>query len=396
MTKSIVFVSSDRVPIPPKYGGATQMYVYGVSKALSKMGLKVHIITLGEADGIYEKNNITFHNFRLDTTLAKSFSALFGLINKANENLPYVTYKILHILRRIEKMYGPIDAIYTHYFTTTVAPILYKKLYNGNLKLIHHYHNEPTPKKCDIWVAKNCDKLYAVSNYVKKQAIKFLKVNESKIKVIYNAINVDEFCYKEETRREIRSKLGIMNNEYVLLYVGRIMPEKGLHVIVQALPQILKDVGNVKLVVIGPLGHYWRLEKKYFNETMLLAAKNATEYCIVYVGFVKPGLEVSKYYSASDVFVFPSFFNEACPSVVLEAMACSLPIVAHNVGGVAELISNEKVGVLIKVGDVEELAKKVSERLTTLEDRNKRGRSRIINKFSFSAVARKLYYEFFS
>lgn len=393
MTTRIVFVSSDVLPVPPKRGGAVETYVYGISKALSKLGLEIHIIALGEADGKYIKNNITFHTFQLDTTLAKLFSALFGLINMPSKNLPYVTYKILRTLRKIEKTYGLVDVIYTSYFTTTVSPILYKKLYNRKLKLVHHYHNEPKskPNMFHKWIAKNCDFLFAVSNYVKKQVVKLLKVHESRVKVVYNAIDTREFCYRKDARCEIRRKLGISDKEKVILYVGRIIPEKGLRIIVQALPQILKDVGNVKLVAIGPVGQYWCLEKTYFNETMRRAAKNATEDHLIYAGFVKPGLETSKYYSASDVFVFPSLFNEGCPTVVLEAMACSIPIVAHNVGGVSELINNGKAGVLVKPGDVEELGEKISESLTILEDRDVRGRFNVVNNFSFTTVAQRFY-----
>lgn len=395
MTRRIVFVSSDVLSIPPRFGGAAETYVYGISKVLSKMDLKIHVITLGE-DGTYIKENIIFHNFPLDKRLTRIHSVHFRLIC----NLIDVTYKILRILTEIKKIYGSIDLIYTHYITTSIAPILYKKIYDKKLRLIHHYHHEPNPNayfvreraqaNLEKWIAKKCDVLYTVSSYLKRRVVRLLEVDEKKVRVVYNAINTKEFHYNEEYRCEIRKKLGIADQEKMLLYVGRIIPKKGLHVVIQALPLILKQKKNVKLVIIGPLGDYRSFEKTYFNR-MMRRAPSLKDH-LTYVGFVPPGLEVSKYYSASDLLVFPSFCNEACPTVLLEAMACSLPIVAHNIGAVEE-IAKENFGVLVKPGNVGELAEKILEMLGKSDSREME--EDFVIDFSLSAVAQKLYDESF-
>jgi len=349
----VVQIGTDKLPCPPKFGGAIETYLYSISKELARNGLEVHLITLGDKEGTYVKDNVIFHTFALNPLPAKTSSSIFCLFSSANKHVFYLSFKILRLLRRIEKEYGPINVIHTHYFTTCIAPILYKRIYHKNAKLILHLHNEPKSNRINKWIAREYELLLSVSNFVKQSAAKNLGVNEKKVKVIYNGIDTTFFSFNEKWRRNMREKLGIKDDALVLLFVGRIVPEKGLHLLIQALPKLVEYGIRFKLLVVGPKGHFDSEEGDYFRKVEKLSKDLNLSNNILFFGTLKKE-EVIKIYSSSDIVVVPSIWDDPCPSVVLEAMACQRPVVAFSVGGIPELLDNQ-VGYLLRLKSADEI-----------------------------------------
>jgi len=195
------------------------------------------------------------------------------------------------------------------------------------------------------------------------QAQKFLDlgVEKSKIEIIYPSVDVDEFdemlndpSVAEESF--YTRKWGIKDN-HVVLIIGRIEKRKGLQHVIQALPNVIKQIPDVKLIIVGP-------DAGYINDLKRMVATLGLTRYVVFTGALSD-LEMKKAILYADVFVLPSE-QENFPEVTLKAAYLKKPIVASSVGGIPEFIEDGKNGFLVEVGDIEEISKAT---MTLLTDR---------------------------
>ena len=313
---------------------------------------------------------MVFHAFPLNSLMAKLISSITKLlVGELNKNIPCVNLLILRILRNIEKSYGAIDIIHSHYFTTSIAPILYRKIYDGRTRLIFHYHNKPKSNRINVWVAKKYDLSLAVSNFIKDSIIRNLGIEESRVKVVYNGVDTTIFKPCEELQEKICKKFRINDEDVVVMYVGRIVPEKGLsHVIIALHYLINKYRKKVKLLVVGPKGHFDIKEDKYFKYVEMLVSKLGLRDNVLYVG-EREHKSLAEFYNAADIVVVPSLCEEAFGMVAIEAMACEKPVVTYDTGALPEIVENEKTGIVVERNDIELLAKAL---LELIEDKTLR------------------------
>lgn len=168
-------------------------------------------------------------------------------------------------------------------------------------------------------------------------------------------------------------------NRRIILYSGRLLAMKGVDDLVDAIPEILKIIGKHDLLFVfaGP-GDY----SKYRQKLDKLNVKS--DY--LFTGSL-PRDSIIKLIRKSALAVLPSY-NENCPFAILESMACGTPVVASNVGGIPEIITNEVDGLLVEPGNPDVLAKTIARLLSDTSFRNilgQRARSKIAQKFSWQA-----------
>jgi len=181
-----------------------------------------------------------------------------------------------------------------------------------------------------IWeniVLRNIDYFYALS----KDEINYLKQVAPKSKIKFQTMGIEEYYFKEVDKKMARKKLAWEVDKKIVLYLGRLIPVKGLDYLLRA----MKKIPEVELKVIG-----WGDEKFYKNYAKNLGLKN--------VEFVGPIFYEKKlsYLSASDVFVLPSI-KEGAPVSLMEAMAMNVPSVVTDVGGTTLMIKNGENGVIV-------------------------------------------------
>jgi len=165
-----------------------------------------------------------------------------------------------------------------------------------------------------------------------------------KVVVIPNGIDSDRFdsrsCAKEDPTHED-------GGEHIILYVGRLVYRKGIHVLVKAMPQILREFPDARLLIAGEgvMGNLIRI---------LIKSLDLKDH-VKLLGFV-PNENLPDLYGLSQVFVLPSLYCESFGITLLEAMASGKPVVASNVGGVPEVVEDEVTGLLFRKGDERALA----------------------------------------
>lgn len=206
----------------------------------------------------------------------------------------------------------------------------------SNAKLVYHLHNEKldkrVPKFQEIYDA--ADGILTVSNYIKK-CVQTINPLDQKTQTIYNGINLAAF------RKNVtidRTALGFRNDDFVLIFSGRINREKGIMELIEAINQ-LTDYPQIKLMVLGSSFYGNVTDEDDFTRELRFKAESLKER-IIFTGFI-PYPDIPEYLSIADVAVIPSVWDDPFPTTVLEAQAMGLPIIATNRGGIPEEVTED-------------------------------------------------------
>ena len=213
-------------------------------------------------------------------------------------------------------------------------------------------------------VLSHADVIISPSEYYINES-RFLGKYRDKIVVIPNGIKIDEFDI-DYSKEECRKKLGLPLDGKILLFLGTLSPHKGPDILLRAMPKILKSIPDVKLVFVGSGEIRKKLER--------MCKKIGIEKNVKFTGFVGDILKKALYYKSADVFVLPSFL-EIFGIVNLEAMACSVPIVASKVGGIPDVVKDGENGLLVPPKDSEALADAIIYLLENEDIREKMGKN---------------------
>lgn len=179
-------------------------------------------------------------------------------------------------------------------------------------------------------------------------------VSPGKISVLHNSINANGASNEDADLRTFKERLGIERGERVVLAVGRFSREKAHADLINALGALhsVNSSLNFRLVIVGDGPERRRIERA--AETQGIASR------VIFVGHVG---NVRPFYGLADALVLPSH-SEGSPNVLLEAMAEGLPVVATAVGGVPEIVENEKSALLVAPRDTDAMASAIGRVLT--------------------------------
>jgi len=171
-------------------------------------------------------------------------------------------------------------------------------------------------------ILSKIDSIIAVSNIAKKFIESF--VSDKEIYVIPNGVDIDRF--NPNGSRNFREKF---DDIFIILFVGRLVRRKGVHLLIEAMKYVANEVNNVKLIVAGdgPL--------KNFLKNRILDL-NLSEH-VELLGKVDDRL-LPDLYRSSNLFILPSIYGESFGIVVLEAMACGTPVLVSRIGGLREIV----------------------------------------------------------
>jgi len=170
-------------------------------------------------------------------------------------------------------------------------------------------------------------------------------INPSRIVVIRNAIGYAEVV-PQKSKKDIKTSLGIKNDEVVIGTVGRLGPEKGQIVFLKAFKNVLRHFPHVKAIIIGD-GQERNSLKRYCEENNI--SRN-----VVFTGYVN---NVADYYQIMDILVIPSL-SEGLPNVLLEAMSFGVAVIATAVGGIPEVVKANS-GILVPPGNRKKLGEEI-------------------------------------
>ena len=189
------------------------------------------------------------------------------------------------------------------------------------------------------WALKQATQLVAVSDKI-ADTMQNLGADPTKISVIPNGVDCGKF--RSLPREQARDDLGIPQDRPLILAVGYRLELKGFHLLIDAIPQIREKFPNVLVAIVGGQAR-WATDFLPQIEERIRANDVADH---VLIAGNRPQDELSKWYSAADVLSILSS-REGSPNVLMEALACGLPAVATRVGGIPDLLSDDRLGILL-------------------------------------------------
>jgi glycosyltransferase involved in cell wall biosynthesis len=254
----------------------------------------------------------------------------------------------------------------------SVSPSLRMKLSNIFMQHLARIEKE---------AATQATLIVTVSQYSAQKIVQLYGADEKKIRIVPNGVDPRRFKPTEDCEK-IRDVIG-GNSEHVILFVGNLIPRKGLHYLIEAAKQVIKENKETKFVVVGdgPLKSHLISHSK----------EQGVSDNFAFLGYV-PEDTLHRLYNCADVFASPSI-QEGQGITLLEAQATAKPVVAFNVTAITEVVKNKETGLLVKPNSYE-LANAI---LTLLSDkplREKMGRSgrEFVSKtFSWDVCAQKMF-----
>jgi glycosyltransferase involved in cell wall biosynthesis len=381
---NVCFVTPEYYPI----SGGTGAYVYYLSRSLQKLGHNVHVVArhIQDSEGVVNGVNVHYRKGKGNAVtrywrFARSASRK---IKELNEKIGLdIIHANLPLVPNFAIPNNSAKALVCAVHSTWKGEAIVTKRdnpknLNPNEKMMLRFNF--MLRSYEKKLMDRADALIAVSKYTVDELTELYGIDEEKIHVIYNGVDINKF--KPRTNKtELQQEFGLEEKQKIVLFVGRLYHRKGLEILLHSIPSVLQEFNDVKFAISGT---GFKEKEKSLRK---LAKKLKIEDSVSFLGYV-PDEKLPDLYAASDMFVLPAIY-ENFPFAILEAQATALPVISTKVGGIPEFLTDYENGFVIDPGDSTQLTQKV---LTLLRDSKlakemgERGRKLIEEKLSWRLI----------
>ena len=374
---------------PPRIVGGIARVVHDLSKRLIKDGHEVTVVTYRDNADVPEYENDKGVNvYRVDNYMIHPNNFIdwimqlnFNMLSKATEFI---------------NKEGGFDVIHAHDWLVTYAAKSLKNAYDIPIVATIHateagrnsgIHDETQRYINDTeWLLTyEATEVIVNSNYMKNEIQRLFGLPFDKINVIPNGINLSNFTGIErdyDFRRQYA-----MDNEKIILYVGRLVYEKGVQHLIAAMPKILSNYHDAKLIIAGRGG--------MMDELRAEASNLGLNDKIYFTGYLN-SKQVQKMYKCADVAVFPSTY-EPFGIVALEAMLAGVPTVVSDVGGLDEIVTHGVDGMKSYAGNANSIADSVTALLYDHQlatNVSKKAKQKVKDQFNWEKIAQDTHFTY--
>ena len=371
---------------PPRIVGGIARVVNDLSKRLIKDGHDIYVVTYREGSAPYYENDKGVHVYRVDNYMINP-NNFIDWIMQLNFNM---VAKVNELIAKGEKF----DVIHAHDWLVAYAAKTLKNSYDLPLVSTIHateagrnggIHNEVQRYINDTeWMLTyESSEVIVNSKFMKNDLQRLFGLPYEKINVVANGINSTAYSGVEKDydfRRQYAA-----DNEKIILFMGRLVYEKGVQHLISAMPKILENYHDAKLVIAGKGGMLDELKAQV--EAMGLGQK------VYFTGYLN-AKQVSKMYKCADISVFPSTY-EPFGIVALEAMLAGVPTVVSDVGGLNEIVEHGVDGMKSYAGNPNSLADSILELLFNpqlCESISKKAKTKVKNEYSWTKIAQDTHF----
>ena len=373
---------------PPRVVGGIARVVHDLSHRLIKDGHDVTVITYRDGNIPYFENDGGVKVYRVDNFMISPNNFIdwimqlnFNMIAKANELV-------------VEGK--NFDVIHAHDWLVAYAAKTLKTSYK--LPLVSTIHATEAGRNSGIttetqkyindteWMLTyESSEVIVNSNYMKNELQRLFGLPFEKINVIPNGINSYNFSGVEKDY-DFRRQYA-MDNEKIILFMGRLVYEKGVQYLIDAMPKILANYNDAKLIIAGKGGMIDELKAK----VSYLGLDNK----VYFTGYLN-SKQVQKMYKCADISVFPSTY-EPFGIVALEAMLAGIPTVVSDVGGLNEIVKHGVDGMKSYAGNPNSIADSI---LTLLYDHKlcetitKNAKQKVKQEFNWQKIAQDTHFTY--
>ncbi|MBE0517274.1 MAG: glycosyltransferase family 4 protein [Methanophagales archaeon] len=351
---------------PHKVGGLAE-HVYELSKALTRKGQEVHVVTLGTFpyEGI---GGVCLHGIAIDTSRP-------DFISRMNEEMKKLGASIIEAPDTDRDI-----IIHAHDWMVSSAAIdlafEYQKPLVSTIHSTEFGRSQGIKEGYQMRIHELEDRLVGLSGHVivcsesMRREIQSLFGVTEKISVIPNGVDASKFDFSLDSAA-LKERFCGSKGSTMIVFIGRLVYQKGINVLIGAMPRILGSCsrahGDVKLLIVGEGPMRPQLER----DAVYLGVSNH----VVFTGYLDD-YTVRSLLKAADVVVLPSLY-EPFGIVALEAMAARTPVVASDVGGLSELLGNGE-GIKVPPDNSESLADIIINILCVDDERRRIEREKMV------------------
>lgn len=344
--KKIAILTSGILPVPAVQGGAVENLIDFYLEYNEQH--KLHDITVYSVWHPNVKKHPALqstvnHYYYIDTS--SYFAKLKRKLYKMFHADEYYNYFIEYFF---EQAYTHIAKERYDYIVLENRPGYALKLLHSNSHIVLHLHNDLlnniTPQNCAIF--RSLTGILTVSNYIKTRVSTIVSsgCESSKIITVHNGIDIGRFVNAQPIPR---AKLGIKEEDFMVVFSGRIIPEKGILELIKAVKAI-NDITNLKLLIIG--ASFYGIDNRVSDYMQILIDEvKPISDKVIFTGYVDYD-DMPIYLKAANVSVIPSLWDEPFGLTVLEAMAAGLPLITTKGGAIPEIC--EDTAILIERNDI--------------------------------------------
>jgi len=370
---------------PPRIIGGISPHVYYLSKSLAENGVKVHVVTCDFPGSPPHEVLDGVEVFRIDSY--KNPSPDFATwVYLMNVNMQKEAASI------IKDLDGNVDILHAHDWLVATAGIGLKHVFRKPLFVtMHsteigrrngiHFDYERMIHETEAWLTYEAWKVICCSDYMISHVRWAFGLPPDKQAMIPNGVNADVYAgLDKKDLVQFRRKFALPE-EKIVLFVGRLVYEKGVHVLVNAIPRVLENA-NAKFVIVG--NGYMKEQLSGLVKTLGISQK------VLFTGFVDDET-LRKLQTCADVSVVPSLF-EPFGIVALEAMAAKSPVVVSDTGGLSEIVDHDVDGVKVYTNNPDSLAwgiTKVLESEKYAENIRNNAFKKIQEKYNWNKIAQQ-------
>ncbi len=335
-----------------------------------------------EIEEVKERENIGIKVVELTRKITpfKDIKALFSLYIFLKKEKPFIVHSHTPKAGLIGMLAAFLARVPHRLHTVAGMPLME---YNGIKRKILNFVEKFTYSCATLILPNsfNLKKFILENNYTKNKKLKIIANGGS------NGINLEHFsCEKIEQSflQEMKNKYNLSDNNFVFLYVGRIVKDKGIIELIEAFKELNKTYKNTKLLMVG------NFETDAYHILSTETKKEIEQHeNIIYCGSQK---DVRPFFAIADLFVFPSY-REGFPNVVLEAGAMELPSIVTDINGSNEIIENGENGLIVPVKNEKALYEKMEYLYLNrglLKRMKKKCRKEIVEKYDQKIVWQEL------
>ena len=374
---------------PPRIVGGLARVVHDLSKRLIKDGHDVTVVTYRDNTDVPAfEDDKGVKVYRVDNYMIRPNNFIdwimqlnFNMVSKATE---------------IINKEGGFDVIHAHDWLVTYAAKTLKNAYDIPIVATIHateagrnsgIHDETQRYINDTeWLLTyEASEVIVNSNFMKNDIQRLFGLPFEKINVVANGVNLNKFSGME--RDYTFRRRYAMDNEKIILFMGRLVYEKGVQNLIAAMPKVLASYHDAKLVIAGKGGMLDELKA----QADYLGISNK----VYFAGYMN-GKDVERMYKAADISVFPSTY-EPFGIVALEGMLAERPIVVSDAGGLGEIVEHRETGMKSYCGNPNSIADSILELLFNPElcaNIVKKAKAKVKNEYNWGKIAQDTHFTY--
>ncbi len=370
---------------PPRIIGGISPHVYHLSRSLARNGVKVYVVTCDFPGAPQHEVLDGVEVYRIDSY--KNPSPDFATwVYLMNVNMQKEAATI------IRNLGGNVDVLHAHDWLVATAGIGLKHVFRKPLfATMHsteigrrngiHFDYERMIHETEAWLTYEAWKVICCSDYMVSHVRWAFGLPPDKQVMIPNGVDANVYAeIQKKDLTQFRSKFALPS-ERIVLFVGRLVYEKGIHVLVNAIPRVLEKV-NVKTIIVG---------NGYMKEQISSLVKGlGIDRKVMFTGFVDDET-LRRLQTCADVSVVPSLF-EPFGIVALEAMAAKSPVVVSDTGGLGEIVDHDTDGIKVYTNNPDSLAWGITRILTDDKNANRLRNNafkKIQEKYNWGRIAQQ-------